>query len=134
MNNTVHDTKPQVRWSQDRRAKDNVRHMGQGPAGQVREHLLDDGMVTVLRLGLDHLERRVGEQGVVAPDREHLVLAVGGFAVEVLHAADYQPGGDRLAFLRGERRVGHFGDLGAGDQPVVVLISDRPRVADGSPR
>jgi hypothetical protein len=39
--------------------------MGQGPAGQVRERLLDDGMVTVLCLGLDHLERRVGEQGVL---------------------------------------------------------------------
>jgi len=39
-------------------------------AGQVREDLLDDGVVAVLRLGLDHLEGRVGEQGVVPPDGE----------------------------------------------------------------
>ena len=104
-----------------------------GPLGQVGEDLLDDGMVAVLCLGLDHLERRVGEHGVVAPDREQLVLAAGGFAVEVLDPADDQPGGDRLAFLRGERRVGHFGDLGVGDQPVLVLIPDRPRVGDRGP-
>ena len=29
MNNTVHDTKPQVRWPQDRRAKDNLRQVAQ---------------------------------------------------------------------------------------------------------
>jgi hypothetical protein len=29
--------------------------MGQGPAGQVREHLLHDGVVAVLCLGLDQL-------------------------------------------------------------------------------
>jgi hypothetical protein len=29
----------------------------QGAVGQVREYLLDDGMVAVLRLGLDRLER-----------------------------------------------------------------------------
>ena len=33
-----------------------------GPLGQVRDHLLDDGVVTVLCLGLDQLERGVGEQ------------------------------------------------------------------------
>ena len=48
----------------------------QGAAAQVREDLLDDGVVTVLRFGLDHLEGRVGEQGVVAPDGEQLVLAL----------------------------------------------------------
>jgi hypothetical protein len=69
----------------------------------------------VLAFGLDRLEGRVGEQGVVSPCGEQLVLAFGCFAVQVADPADYQPGGDRLAFLRGERRVGDFGDLGVGD-------------------
>jgi hypothetical protein len=33
------------------------------------------------------------------PDGKQLVLAFGGFAVEVLDPADDQPGGDRLAFF-----------------------------------
>ena len=53
MNNTVHDTKPQVRRPQDRRAKDNRLHMSQGTAGDVGEHLLHDGVAAVLPLGLD---------------------------------------------------------------------------------
>jgi hypothetical protein len=46
----------------------------QGSAGDVGEHLLHDGVVTMLPLGLDQLERGVGEDGVVAPGREQLVL------------------------------------------------------------
>ncbi len=39
-----------------RRCRGNARMAGgQGAAGQVREHLLDDGVVAVLRLGLDEL-------------------------------------------------------------------------------
>lgn len=73
---------------------------GQRPAGPVRQHLLDDGVVAVLDLGLDqHHERGVGEYGVVAPDGKQLALALGGLAVEVADAADDEPGGDRLAFL-----------------------------------
>ena len=34
-------------------------------AGQVREDLLDDGVVAVLRLGLDQLERGIGEYRVL---------------------------------------------------------------------
>jgi hypothetical protein len=32
--------------------------------------LLHDGVIAVLPLGLNHLERRVGEHGVVAADRK----------------------------------------------------------------
>jgi hypothetical protein len=38
----------------------------EGAADQVCEDLLDNGVVAVRRFGLDHLERGVGEQGVVA--------------------------------------------------------------------
>ena len=40
--------------------------MREGAADQVREDLLDDGVVAALCFGLDPLERRVSEQGVVA--------------------------------------------------------------------
>ena len=53
------------------------RQVRERPGAQVCEDLLDDGVVAVLRFGLDHLERRVGEQGVVAPDGKQLVLASG---------------------------------------------------------
>ena len=53
------------------------RQVRERPGAQVCEDLLDDGVVAVLRFGLDHLERRVGEQGVVAPDGKQLVLAAG---------------------------------------------------------
>ena len=89
--------------------------MSQGPAGDVGEHLLHDGVVAVLALGLDELERRVGEDGVVPPDGKQLVLPAGGLLVQVADPADDQPGGDFLAFLRRERRVLNLGDLGVGD-------------------
>lgn len=41
-----------------------------GPVGQVGEQVLDDGVVAVLGLGMDHLERGVGEDRAVAPDAE----------------------------------------------------------------
>ena len=57
--------------------------MSQRPVGHVGEDLLDDGVVTVLFLGLDDQpERGVGEDGVVEPGREQLALARGGLAVE----------------------------------------------------
>jgi hypothetical protein len=65
----------------------------QGAVGPVREHLLDLGVVAVPGLGLEHLERGVGEDGVVAPDGEQLVLAFAGLAVEVFDPADDQPSG-----------------------------------------
>jgi hypothetical protein len=45
------------------------RQMGQG-AEQVGEHLLHHGILAVLGLGLDHLERRVSEHRVVVVDGE----------------------------------------------------------------
>ena len=61
----------------------NIWKVGQGPVGPVREQLFHHGMVAVLGLGLEHLERRVCEEGVVAPDGEQVVLAFAGFAVKV---------------------------------------------------
>jgi hypothetical protein len=62
--------------------------MSEGAVGPVREDLLDHGMIPVVALGLGHHERGVGEYGVVAPDREQLVLALPGPAVEVFDPAD----------------------------------------------
>jgi len=86
----------------------------QGPAGQVREDLLDLGVVAVLGLGLGQDERGVGEDRVVAPHGEQFILAAGGLAVAVFDPADDQPGGDGPV-RRGERRVPHLGHLGVGD-------------------
>jgi hypothetical protein len=65
---------------------------GEMPRGQVGERavvpvgedLLDDGVVAVVRLGLDHLERAVGEQRVVAPAGEQFILSLAGLGVESL--------------------------------------------------
>jgi hypothetical protein len=46
----------------------------------------------VLFLGLEGGERGVGKHGVVTPGAEQLVLALGGFAVEVPDPEDGQPG------------------------------------------
>ena len=59
----------------------------QGPVGQVGEHLLHLGMVTVVFLGLEGGERGVGEDGVVAPGAEQFVLALGSFATQAVGAA-----------------------------------------------
>ena len=82
---------------------------GELPRGQVREgavvevgeDLLDDGVAAVLLLGLDELERGVGEDGVVAPGGEQLALARCGLCL-VADAADDQPGGD-VQFLSSSR-------------------------------
>jgi len=105
--------------------------MSKGSVGPVREHLFHLGVVAVLLLGLEYLERGVGEHRVVAPGREQLALP--GVLVQVADPADDQPGGDRLAFLRGERGVPGLGDLGVGDPAPELVIPDGPRVADGRP-
>ncbi len=64
----------------------------------------------------------VGEERVVAPDREQRVLGVG-----VEHAPHDQPAGDLVAGA-GERGVLHFGHLGVGDQFTGVGIGDRAGV------
>ena len=92
------------------------------------------GVVAVLSLGLDQLERGVGEDGVVAPGGEQLVLAGGGLRVQVADPADDQPRGDGLAFLRGERGVLGLGDLGVGDPGSQLVVPDRARVTDGRSR
>ena len=108
--------------------------MREGAVVQVGEELLDDGVAAVLLLGLDELERGVGEDGVVAPGGEQLTLARCGLCL-VADAADDQPGGDvQLLFLRGERRVAGLGDLGVGDPAVQLVIPDGLRVLDGLPR
>jgi len=70
-------------------------------AGDVGDDLLGDGVVAVLALGLDQLEGRVGEYGVVAPEEEQLVLP----AAQVADPSDDEPRGDGLALLRRERHV-----------------------------
>ena len=107
--------------------------VSQRPAGDVGEHLLHDRVVTVLPLGLDELERGIGEHRVVPPDREQLVLPGGRLLVQVPDPADDQPSGDRLALLRRERRVRDFGDLGVRDPGVQLVVPDRARVLDGGP-
>jgi len=98
--------------------------------GQVRERsvtpvgkdLCGLGMAPVVLLGLKRGERRVGEDSVVAPDGEQLVLVLPGPAVQVADAADDQPCSDRLARARGERRVLHLCDLGVGDPAAELII------------
>ena len=65
MNNTVNDTKPQVRWPQDRRAKDNERQVRERPVGDVGEELLDDGVAAVLAFGLDQFYLELSRQVVL---------------------------------------------------------------------
>ena len=74
--------------------------MSKRAAGDVSEDLLDRGVVAVLPLGLDQLERGIGEHGVVAPGGEQLVLPGSCLLVQVADPADDQPGGDGLGLLR----------------------------------
>ena len=93
------------------------RQVSERAVGPVSEDLLGLSVATVVFLGLDQGERRVGEDGVVAPGGEQLALPGGrGLDVEVLNAADDQPGGDGLPFLRGEGRVFRFRDLPSDTQ------------------
>jgi len=98
-----------------------VRERAVGPVG---EDLLGLGVAAVLLLGLEGLERRVGEDGMVAPGGEQLTLPGGCPGVEVLDPADDQPGGDGLPLLRGEGGVFRVGDLGVGDPPAQLVIPD----------
>ncbi len=97
-----------------------------GAVGPVGEDLFHDRVVTALAFGLDQLERGIGEDRVVAPGREQLVLPGRTMVVEVADPAHDQPGGDGLALLRrGERGVFGLGDLGVGDPAPELVISDR---------
>jgi hypothetical protein len=90
-------------------------------------------MAAVVLLGLEHHERGVGEDGVVAPSAEQLALPGSGRGVKVLDAADDQPGSDSLPFLRAEGRVFHLGDLRIGDPAAKLVIPDGAGIADGDP-
>ena len=71
----------------------------EGPVGPVGEQLFHLGVAAVVGFGLDGRERGAGEHGVVAPDGEQFVLALGGRAVQVFDPADEQPGGDGRPFF-----------------------------------
>src|SRR6185369_1666482 len=92
----------------------------------------DDGVAAVLVFGGHERERAVGERGVVAPNREQLTLAVDHDGVEVGDAAHDQPGGHLVAGVF-ERGVAGFGDLRAGDPPLLLVVPDRLRVGDLDP-
>ena len=111
---------------------------GEGPRGQVGEwavvpvgeDLLDDGVVAVVLLGLDHLERAVGEHGVVTPGGKQFLLPVPSAGVHVADAADDQPGRERnrrraRTRVCGERGVFHLGDLGVEIQQPQLVIPQR---------
>ncbi len=124
------------------------------PGGQVRhraalevgDDLFDDRMRSVGLFGLDQRQRAVAEHGVVPVGREQLLLlgdgAVAGArlglgvagGVEALDAAHDQPAGDVLCLASaGERDEGHLGDLGVGDQPLLLVVPDRVRIPDRGP-
>jgi hypothetical protein len=98
--------------------------VGQWSVDEFGEDLLDHGVTSVLLLGLDKDERAVGERGVVAPHGEQVALGVDGGLVQVGDALHDQPGGD---LVRGvlERGVGDLGDVGAGDEALLVVVPDR---------
>ena len=102
-----------------------------GPSVQSAKTCSHDRVVTVLGLGLDQLDRGIGEHRVVAPGGEQLVLPGGRRGFQVADPADDQPGGDGLALLRGgERRVVHLGDLGVRDPAAELVVPDGTRIAD----
>ena len=107
--------------------------MRERPVRYVREDLLHDGVVPVLAFGLEELERAVGEDGVVAPGSEQLVLSRCFLLVQVAYPPDDQPRSDRLSLLRGKRRVFRL------CYPVVLhpvaqlIIPDRPGILDSRP-
>jgi hypothetical protein len=51
--------------------------VGEGAGVQAGVDLLDDGMIAVLGLGLDQLERGISKNGVIPPRGEQLVLPPG---------------------------------------------------------
>src|ERR1019366_4657487 len=76
----------------------------------------------------NQLERRVGEDRVVPPGGEQLVLPGTGLVVQVPDPADDQPRGDGLAFGRREGCVPGLGDLSVGDPAIQPVVPDGARV------
>ncbi|MEU7876082.1 hypothetical protein [Dactylosporangium sp. NPDC049140] len=89
-------------------------------------------MTTVLGVGLDQQVPAVGKRGVVAPHGEQFALFVHCGFVQVGDATDDEPGGDLVAGAL-ERGVGGFGDVRAGDEPLLLVVPDRLRIADFGP-
>lgn len=84
--------------------------------------------IAVVLLGLDHLERAVGDQRVVAPGREQFFLPASGAGAHVADRADDQRGGERGRRLApggvgGERGVWH---LGVEDPAAQLVIPQAP--------
>jgi hypothetical protein len=64
VNNTVHDTKPQLRWPQDRRAKDNERQVPQPGVLRAADPVLAAGPAAVPQFQVGELAfLRVGGEG-----------------------------------------------------------------------
>ena len=109
--------------------------MGQRPFFEFGDGLLDDRVVAVAFVGLDHAQRAVGDERVVAVGGEQFAL-LGSVRCQLLMAFDAahdQPAVHVLALLpAGERGERHFGDLGIGDPALLGLLPDRLRVFDRS--
>lgn len=102
--------------------------MGQGAVDEVGENGLDHGVFAVGDVGIGNRLLRVGQEGVVTPEREQRVGVSG-----VFHPPYDQPGGD--AVLGGsESGVRGFGYLGVGDPLACVGVADRPGIAHRGPR
>src|SRR5947207_6390706 len=99
--------------------------VGPGAVDEVGPDGFADGVAAVGDVGLVDRLGVVGEERVVAPDREQRVLGVG-----VQDAANDEPAGDAVTGV-GERGERYFGDLGVGDQLPGVGIGDRAGVLHG---
>ena len=94
---------------------------------RVGEDRLADGVLAVGDVGLRGGLVVVGQERVVAPDREQRVLLMMQ-VVAVLDPAHDQPSSD-LVFRAGEGGVGGFGDFGVGDPFSGVGVLDGAGVA-----
>ena len=102
--------------------------VGPGSVDEVRPDGLADGVPAVGDVGLRDGFGVVGEERVVAPDREQGVLGAG-----VQDPADDEPAGCLVAGA-GERGEFHFGHFAVGDQLAGVGIEDRAGVVHGRVR
>jgi hypothetical protein len=85
---------------------------------EVGEGLLDHRVPAVGAVSVHRGQGRVGEEGVIPPDREQLGLAGPGGGPD---AADDQAAGQRPAGAGGQRVRG-LGDLGVGDPALALLV------------
>jgi len=108
--------------------------MDQGGRGGLGYDLLDDRMITMLALRLQHQDVAGGEHRMVAPHDEQSVLPGSGFRVQPLDPPHHRPTLHVLVFrARGEGRVADPGDFGVGDQFAGVDVHKGVRVVDRRP-